>query len=183
MTETNKGRLSTRDIVYIGTFAAVMAACSWIMIPGPVPFTLQTMGVFVTIGLLGGKRGTLTVLIYILLGAVGVPVFGGFSGGIGILLGSTGGYIVGFLASALLMWAMEKLLGSRLWVLALSMVLGLMVCYFVGTLWFMAVYTRTTGPVGLAAVLGWCVIPFILPDLVKIVLSLFLTNRLRRFVK
>ena len=63
----------------------------------------------------GGKRGSLAVLIYILLGAVGIPVFAGFSGGIGVLLGNTGGYIVGFLFSALLMWLIEKLFGRKTW--------------------------------------------------------------------
>lgn len=170
-------------MVYIGTFAALMAACSWLMIPGPVPFTLQTLGVFTTLGILGGKRGTLAVVTYILLGAVGVPVFAGFSGGIGIMLGSTGGYIVGFLATALVMWLAEGLFGSSRLALGLSMVAGLTACYAVGTVWFMAVYTRTTGPIGLTAVLSWCVIPFIVPDLIKISISLLLTGRLRRFVK
>lgn len=177
----NKTKLTTRDIAYIGMFAAIMAACAWISIPAAVPFTLQTQGVFTTLGLLGGKRGTLAVLIYILLGALGLPVFAGFSGGLGVLLGTTGGYILGFLLSALAMWAMERFSQKTAW-LALSMVLGQLLCYAAGTAWFMLVYTRTTGPVGLTAVLGWCVIPFILPDLVKIGLSLILTTRLRRFL-
>ena len=76
--------------------AALMAVCSWISIPTAIPFTLQTMAVFLAVGLLGGKRGTLAVTAYVLLGAVGAPVFANFSGGIGILLGQTGGYILGF---------------------------------------------------------------------------------------
>jgi len=132
---------------------------------------------------LGGKRGSLSVLIYILLGAVGIPVFAGFSGGLGILLGQTGGYIVGFLFAALLMWAMEALPGKRTWVLGLSMVLGLIVCYAIGTVWFMVVYARNAGAVGLATVLGWCVIPFILPDLIKIALALVLSKRLGKALR
>ncbi len=170
----------TRDVVYIGVFAAIIAVCSWISVPATVPFTLQTMGVFAAVSLLGGRRGTLTVLAYILLGAVGLPVFSGFGGGVGVLLGTTGGYILGFLASALFMWGMEKAFGSGSVVLALSMVGGLLVCYAFGTAWFLAVYTRTTGAVGLATVLGWCVVPFIVPDLLKIAAVLLLTHRLRR---
>lgn len=177
--KTNK----TRDMVYIGIFAALIAICSWIAIPSAVPFTLQTLGVFTAVGLLGGKRGTLAVLVYILLGAVGVPVFAGFTGGISVILGTTGGYIVGFLASALLMWGMEKLWGSSKWVLAGSMIAGLVVCYAVGTLWFMAVYAKNSGAVGVGTVLSWCVVPFVIPDLVKIGIALLLTHRLRRFVK
>ena len=88
-------RSKTYDIVYIAVFAVIMAICSWISIPAAVPFTLQTFGVFVAVGVLGGKRGTLSILVFILLGAIGVPVFAGFSGGIGVLAGTTGGYIIG----------------------------------------------------------------------------------------
>ena len=84
-------RNKTLDMVYIALFAVLIAVCSWISIPTTVPFTLQTFGVFVTVGVLGGKRGSLAVLIYLLLGAIGVPVFAGFTGGMGIMLGNTGG--------------------------------------------------------------------------------------------
>ena len=76
-----KKKLSTKDMAYIGLFACLMAICAWISIPGQIPFTLQTMGVFLAVGLLGGKRGTLAVLVYVLMGAVGLPVFSGFTGG------------------------------------------------------------------------------------------------------
>lgn len=168
------------DMVYIGFFAALMALCSWIMVPSALPFTLQTMGVFLTMGLLGGRRGTLSVLTYILLGALGLPVFSGFTGGIGALLGATGGYIAGFLLSALVMWAMEVLFGTGRKVLALSMVLGLLTCYGFGSGWYLAVYAQGKG---LWAVLLQCVVPFMIPDLIKIAVALFLTGRLRRFVK
>lgn len=173
----------THDMVYIGIFAVLIAICSWISIPAAVPFTLQTMGVFLAVGILGGKRGTLAVLVYLLLGAVGIPVFAGFSGGIGVFLQSSGGYLAGFLLSALLMWGMEKLLGRSTVILGISMVLGLLVCYAAGTIWFMAVYTANTGAVGVGTVLAWCVIPFILPDLVKIAVALVLTKRLAGVVR
>ena len=175
-------RSKTYDIVYIAVFAVIMAICSWISIPAAVPFTLQTFGVFVAVGVLGGKRGTLSILVFILLGAIGVPVFAGFSGGIGVLAGTTGGYIIGFLFSALVMWAMEKLPGKNAFTQILSMILGLVVCYAFGTVWFMAVYSRANGPVGLAAVLGWCVIPFIIPDLVKIAVAFGLSKKLKKYV-
>ena len=124
MNTTTMQQNKTRDIVFIGIFAALIAICSWISIPTTVPFTLQTMGVFTAVGLLGGKRGSLAVLVYILLGLVGLPVFAGFSGGVGVLFGTTGGYIIGFLASALLMWGIETICGRGKIVLAVSMVLG-----------------------------------------------------------
>lgn len=178
-----KQRSKTFDMVYIGLFAVLMAICSWISIPTMVPFTLQTFGVFLAVGVLGGKRGSMAVLVYILLGIVGIPVFAGFTGGIGIILGNTGGYIIGFIFSALLMWGMEKALGKKTWVLALSMVLGLLVCYAFGTVWFMIVYAKNAGAVGLATVLSWCVIPFIIPDIVKIGLALALSKTLTRVIR
>lgn len=175
-TDSNK----TRDIVYMSVFTAMISICSWISIPASIPFTLQTMGVFMTVGLLGGKRGTLTVLTYILLGAIGVPVFAGLTGGVSVLLGTTGGYIIGFLLSALLMWGIETIMGRNQIVLAFSMVAGLIVCYVFGTAWFMLIYTQHSGVIGLSTVLGLCVIPFIIPDLIKIGVALFLTNRLKK---
>lgn len=177
------GRSKTYDVVYVGVFAVLIAICSWISIPTLVPFTLQTFAVFLTVGLLGGKRGTMAVLVYVLLGAIGIPVFAGFSGGMGIILNNTGGYIIGFIFSALVMWLIEHLMGKKIWVQGLSMILGLIICYAFGTAWFMIVYTRDTGAVGLATVLGWCVIPFIIPDIVKIALALILSNRLSRVIR
>lgn len=174
----NRGK--TYDMAYIGIFTVLITICSWISIPTAIPFSLQTFAVFLSVAVLGGKRGTLAVIVYVLLGAVGVPVFAEFTGGIGIILRSTGGYIIGFIFSALVMWLMESLLGKKLWVQAVSMVLGLLACYAVGTTWFMFVYMRDTGAVGLSTVLGWCVVPFILPDAVKIVLALTLSNTLRK---
>ena len=172
-------RGKTYDMVYIGVFTVLIAVCSWISIPAAVPFTLQTFGVFMAVEVLGGKRGTMAVLVYILMGAVGLPVFAGFQGGIGVIFNTTGGYIVGFLCSALIMWAAESLFGKKPLVRLLSMAAGLIACYVLGTIWFMVVYGRTTGAVGLMTVLGWCVIPFIIPDLVKIGLAYFISRKIR----
>jgi biotin transport system substrate-specific component len=162
MTSMTTTKIKTSDMTYIALFAVLIAICSWISIPTVVPFTLQTFAVFLTVGVLGGKRGTLSVLVYVLLGAVGIPVFAGFKGGLGVLLGNTGGYIIGFIFSALLMWGLEKAIGRSFWALILSMVLALIVCYAFGTAWFMLVYAKNVGAIGLSTVLGWCVLPFIL---------------------
>ena len=169
-------------MAYIGLFAVVIAICSWISIPTVVPFTLQTFAVFLAVAVLGGKRGTLSVIVYVLLGAVGLPVFSGFKGGIGVLLNTTGGYIIGFIFYALLMWAFEKAFGRKAWALILSMILALALCYAFGTIWFMIIYANNVGAVGLSAVLGWCVIPFIIPDLIKIALAFILSRRISRSV-
>ena len=99
-TNTRRG-FSLRDMALCSLFAAILAVSAWLTIPGEVPFTLQTFGVFAALGLLGGKRGTIALALYLILGAVGLPVFAGFRGGFGVLLGTTGGYIFGFLLSGL----------------------------------------------------------------------------------
>lgn len=180
------GRRKTYDMAYIAVFTVLIAICSWISIPTVIPFTLQTFAVFLAVEVLGGRRGTLAVTLYVLLGAIGVPVFAEFTGGLGIILRNTGGYIIGFILSALVMWLMEAVFIKKLHVQhvlviqAVSMVLGLLACYAAGTIWFMLVYMKDAGPVGLTTVLGWCVIPFMIPDAVKIALALMLGNILRK---
>lgn len=177
-------KIKTLDMAYVAMFAVLIAICAWISIPMTIPFTMQTFGIFLAVGVLGGKRGSLAVLVYLLMGIVGLPVFSGFTGGIGCLAGATGGYIVGFLLSALVVWAVEALTRSRkTWVLALGMVLGLLTCYAFGTAWYMYFYARSTGPIGLATALGWCVFPYVLPDLVKIALALIIRKRLSAAIR
>ncbi len=181
--EVTKSKITTKELVFTALMAVIIAVCSWISIPTTVPFTLQTFGVFMAVGLLGGKKGTISVLVYILLGAVGVPVFAGFSGGIGVLFGTTGGYIVGFLLSGLVYWAMTAAFGEKLPIMIIAMVIGLIVCYAFGTAWFMIVYAKNTAPIGLMTALGWCVFPFIIPDCIKIALAVVLTKQLKKYVK
>lgn len=172
----------TKDITLIAFAAGLMAVCSWISIPFAVPFTMQTFAVFASVGILGGKRGSLAVAVYILLGAIGLPVFSGFSGGIGVLFGLTGGYIAGFMFSALFMWLCEAMFGRGKKVLFLSMLGGLLICYAIGTAYFKYIYTRNTGDIGLLAVLSSCVFPFVIPDILKILLSMSLTGTIRKYI-
>lgn len=183
MSKSATTRMNTLDMAYVAMFAAIIAVCSWISIPATVPFTLQTFGVFLAVGVLGGKRGTMAVLTYLLLGMIGVPVFSGFAGGIGYMLGSTGGYIVGFIFTALTMWLMESLFGKKRWVLTFSMLLGILVCYVFGTVWFMWVYANNTGEIGWWTALLWCVVPYIIPDVLKILLALTFCRKLKVVIK
>lgn len=149
-----------------------MAVCAWITVPVfDIGFTLQTFGVFLTLSLLGGKWGTASVLIYLLLGSVGLPVFSGFRGGIGMLLGVTGGYLWGFLLSALGYWLLERF--GKL----PAMAAGQLICYLCGSLWF-AFYAG--GGIGL--ILLRCVVPYLIPDAGKIFLALRVSRRLEKHI-
>ena len=168
-----------------GLFAAIIAVCSWISIPIPpeIPFTMQTFAVFCALGTLGGSAGTAAILAYILIGVIGVPVYAEFTGGLGILLGSTGGYFAGFIFSGLVYWLITKLLGNKLPVQILAMTAGMLVCYLLGTLWFMLVIANNGGAMGFVSALALCVVPYIIPDAVKIALAIVVSRRLSKYVK
>lgn len=170
--------MKVRDMARGGLFVALMAVCAWISVPTPdIAFTMQTFAVALCLCLLGGKRGTFCIGVYLLLGAVGAPVFSGFRGGAGVLLGATGGYVIGFFFFGLVYW----LAGSRL-PKAVALMLGMLVCYCVGTIWFYWVYLQNGSAIGVGAVLIKCVLPFLLPDAVKLGLAVMLAGRLKKFV-
>ena len=178
MNHIRKQNYQTLDLTYTALGAVLIVLCSWISIPAAVPFTMQTFAVFFVLAALGGARGTASIFVYILLGTVGLPVFSGFTGGAGRLLGNTGGYIVGLLFTGLAYWLLTRLFGKTRVVQLLALAAGLLAVYAFGTAWFLFVYARTSGSVGLAAVLGWCVFPFLVPDLLKLALALYLARRL-----
>lgn len=164
-----------RKMVLASLLAALTTVCAWIQIPVlDIAFTMQTFAVFMTLGILGGRWGTVSIAIYLAMGAVGLPVFAGFQGGVGVLLGVTGGYIWGFLLSGLVYWSLERLCKPA------AMTVALLVCYLCGTLWF-SVYAGSG--VGLAAAAAKCVVPYLLPDAVKLVLALRLSARITRQVR
>lgn len=173
----------TRDMVLTALFAVLIAVCAWISIPTAIPFTMQTFGVFFALNFLGGKKGTICVVIYLLMGVIGIPVYANGTAGIGIIMGTTGGYMIGWIFSGLVMWLLQTLIGRQIWAQFVSMLSGLLVCYVIGTAWFMVVYAQAAGAIGLWAALCWCVFPFIIPDLAKLGLVLWFTQRLNKITK
>ena len=172
-----------RDLIYIASMAAVMAVCSWISFPVMgVPLTLQTMGVFLALRILGGRRGTAAVALYILLGMIGVPVFSGFNAGAAYLIGPTGGYITGFLAMAVLYWAFEKRLKPR-WLKNAALYGGLLVCYALGTAWFIYIMGTRGKPYSVGAAMSACVIPFLIPDAVKLIAAELVAGRVVHMIR
>lgn len=159
-----------QSMVRCGCCAALIAVCAWLALPvGQIAVTMQTFGIYLTLLLLGGGKGTVTCLVYLLLGAVGLPVFSGFQGGFGILLGPTGGYLWGFLVLCLCYWALRKHLGNTI-----SMILGTVFCYVCGTLWFYFVYGG-----GIWVILLQCVVPYLIPDALKLMMALYLHKRIK----
>ena len=186
MTTVRRSRaaFTAKDITLISMFTVIIAVCSWISVPVSIPFTLQTFAVFCALLMTGGKRGTFSVIVFIMLAAVGVPVLSGFTGGIGVLIGSTGGYILGFLLMGLIYWGAEHIFGEifNLPIKITVLIIGLLVCYLFGTAWFIVIYTRTSGTVSIGEAFMWCVKPFIIPDLLKLALSILISEHVRKYV-
>ena len=175
--------MRVRHMALCALFAALLAISAWISIPaGAVVFTLQTFTVALSLWLLGGKLGCLSIGLYLLLGIVGLPVFSSFQGGVGVLLNATGGYIIGFLVWGLLYWLLTAISPDSQKLQILAMVLGLIACYSFGTGWFNHLYVRQGGSGSLGIVILQCVVPYLLPDAIKLSLAFLLHRRLKRFV-
>ena len=174
--------MHSKNMARCALFSALMCLCAWISLPlGQNPITLQTFALFLTLELLGGKYGSLVCLVYLLLGGIGLPVFSGFRGGLGMLLGATGGYLWGFLLCALLFWLITALFGKSFPVRLIAYLAGLLLCYALGTLWFYCVYLQVGSALSIGFLILKCVVPFVLPDLLKLLLSLALAKKLKRF--
>lgn len=172
--------MKSKHMALCALFAALLALCAWISIPAAdAAFTLQTLGVALCLWLLGGKWGTVSIFVYLLLGAAGCPVFSGFQGGFGALLGATGGYLLGFLVWGLVYWLLCGCFPK--WRI-IAMVAGLLSCYAFGSIWFWQLYLHRGSGAGLGLVLVKCVVPYLLPDAIKLTCAWFLAKRLGRFV-
>ena len=173
-----------KDMVLIALFSAIIVICSLITIPSAIPFTLQTFAVFLCLNILGAKKGIISILIYIFLGVVGLPVFSNFNGGIGALLNVTGGYIIGFIFSALTFWLVTSVFNkkSRKIINLIASFMGLIVCYIFGTLWYILLFIKNGEAINFISAFTICVLPFIIPDILKIVLSVVISEKINKFI-
>ena len=185
--ELTKGKLTTVDICEIAAFAAIMAVLSQISIPMPagVPMTLQTLIVPLAGIVIGRKKGTLATLLYLLMGAVGIPVFASFQGGLGILLGMTGGFLISFPVLSYTAGLGHKL-GVKVRTssskpalyyatVVTALILGAVINYAFGTVWFMII-----AQADLAYSLAACVIPFIPTSIIKIAIVAIVGPELKK---
>ncbi|MGI6212738.1 MAG: biotin transporter BioY [Anaerovoracaceae bacterium] len=171
---------SVYNLVLVAMFAALITVCAWISFPLPftqVPISLATMAVGITACLLGWKRGTLAVIVYVLLGIAGVPVFAQFSAGLGVIAGPTGGYIVGYIVFAFVTGILLSVWGRKKYTVLNvtgAVLIGLFFCYLLGTLWY--VVSMHVTPI---AALTLCVVPFIPGDILKTIVTVILAVRLK----
>lgn len=187
-TKKKSKKSAAYSLALMGLFVAIESVCAWISIPiSEISITLQTFAVCLAGALLGWKRGLFATAAYLLLGAVGVPVFSGFTGGIARLVGPTGGYLIGFLFTAVLSGVggdlARRMRGKLFFLVAAAfMVLGVLLCYAFGTGWFMILMSGKGNPYTLFSALSLCVVPFLPFDLLKIALATALFSALKNRV-
>ena len=185
---TANSRPQVRSMAITALMAAVLCIIGPLSVPiGPIPLSLCLVGIYLSAYVLGMKHGTIAVLIYILLGAFGAPVFTGFAGGPAKLFGPTGGYIAGYILTALICGAFIELTENKkdslnrfaaIAIQLIGMIIGLAACYLLGTLWFMF-----SAKVGFTQALMTCVVPFVVFDLIKIALGMTLGLTIKKALK
>ncbi|MCM1167507.1 MAG: biotin transporter BioY [Ruminococcus sp.] len=172
-----KGLFNVRSMVFMALFAALICIAGPMSMPLPgglIPISMGTFAIYLTGALLGGKRGTVSVVVYILLGTVGLPVFTNFMGGFAKVMGPTGGYIIGYIPLVLITGIFADIPSKKHWTMPAGMALGTVVMYAFGTAWYMIM---TGAP--LAAALVDCVVKFIPGDTVKIVVAVVIAVPLK----
>lgn len=177
--------MKVKRIVLISLMACLICVCSWLTIPMAVPFTMQTFAIFCALILLGGIDGTIAIMLYVVIGMIGVPVFSGFRGGVGHILGPTGGYIIGFVATGLIYLLFELCMKrqepkKKLIFEIIALVIGLFACYLIGSLWFY--FVSDSSDYNFFRILMICVVPYIIPDILKLVLALVISKRLKKVI-
>jgi len=173
----SKNKLSIRDLCRIAIFTAFVAICAQIAIPlGPVPQTLQTWGIMLAGLVLGAKHGTMAIIVYVLLGAAGAPVFAAFNGGIAHIVGPSGGFILSFpIIAAIVGLAPKK--DSHLWLFC-GIVFALAINFAAGALQFSLVTGNS-----MAAAFGLVVLPFLPNAAMQIVVLTTAGKRIRTLGK
>lgn len=170
---------SIKALVCIALNVSFITVCSWISLPFTVSFTLQTFAIFLIAFLFSAKVCLLSVLTYISIGFLGVPVFSGFQAGPTALFGATGGYLIGFIPCVFLTSFIAKKTKGNSLSLFFASLIGLIICYFFGTLWYVIVYMSFTDIFkSLIFASTYCVLPFIIPDIIKILLAITISKRL-----
>ena len=173
-----KNFFNLKDMVLMALFAALTCVLAPLAVPiGPVPISLTNLVIYFSLYVLGWQRATITYIVYLLLGLVGLPVFSGFSGGVGKLLGPTGGYLIGFIFLAAIAGFFVEKFPAKIYMHVVGMIIGMALCYIFGTAWL-------AGQLGMSfvAALGIGVIPYLPGDTAKIIIAIIAGPQIRKAV-
>ncbi len=166
----------TYDISLVAFFTTLLVISSWFTIPFVIPFTLQTLVIFICILVLNLKKSILILIIYFILGVIGIPVFNSFQSGIGVFVGPTGGFLIGFIPMIIISTLLKKVFTktNNNILVFLSLFIGLICCYIISVLWYILIYDTTTNLINVLSIL---VLPFIIPDIIKIIIAMLIAKR------
>lgn len=169
-------KITIKEMAICGIFAALMCIAGPLSVPiGPVPVSLTNLAIYFAVMIIGTKISLISYIVYLLLGTVGLPVFSGFSGGLSKLVGPTGGYLVGFILMLIISGIAAELSKRNIVITILGMIVGTAAAYLLGTVWFVCQQKCS-----FAYAMGICVEPFIIFDLIKIVIAFILGNEVRK---
>ena len=174
-------KLNTKDMTQIALFTTIIIISSWLNVTifSFIPFTLQTSAIFLCLLTLNKKNSLYCILLYIIMGCIGLPVFSGFKGGAQALFGPTGGFIIGFIIMGLINFITYNK-NHKLYLRFIIMLISLCALYFFGVVWFVNVYTKS--PITLIEAYNICVAPFIIFDISKLLLACLTTNRISKLI-
>ena len=174
----------TYNISLIAFFTTLLVISSWFTIPFIIPFTLQTLVIFILILVLDLKKSLLILLIYCLLGIIGIPVFSSFQSGLGVFLGPTGGFLIGFVPMIIVSNILLKTISNKkngnldnktnFFMSFFALFIGLLCCYTIATIWYGLVYDTTTSSLNIIIAI---ILPFILPDIIKIIIAIIIAKK------
>lgn len=171
-------RRRTINVAKTALVVALLCVCAWVTVPfGAVVFTLQTLGAMIALQTLGGVGGLAAISIYLLLGALGLPVFSSFGGGLGVFFGPTGGFLFGFFGGAVAYLLVERICKTRKCGRVFGLCAFLAVCYLFGCGYYALVYKE-----GLGGVLAVCVLPYVVPEVLKLLLAIAVGGRIVRYL-
>ncbi len=168
-----------KNMALISMCTAFICISAWITVPFAVNFTLQTFAVFLVCSLFDLKISLVSILLYMALGICGLPVFSGFGAGFGVLFGPTGGYLVGFVFVPAIMYIFLRKNRMHAGIRCISMCISLFVCYLFGSLWYYFGFSAYSD-ITFAEILAICILPFIFPDILKIILACSVSSRLMK---
>lgn len=172
-----KGRTAT--IATIGLGAAIICVLAPLSFPvGLVPISLATFAIYIISAITGMYKSTFSVVIYLALGAIGLPVYSNFTGGIARLLGPTGGYLMGYIVCAFVIGIIVDRFPDKIAAYPISMIIGTAFCYALGTVWYAYVWRHC----GFIDALKICVVPFLIVDAIKIAIASFLAYTVRKSI-
>ncbi len=171
--------MKTIDLCKISIFTVFLIVCSQISIPMVVPFTLQTLAIYLLLSYFNDVRALYSIFLYLLLGLLGFPVFANLSGGINVLFGATGGFLFGFITLGIVYLILVKFKVTKY----IASIIALFVLYVVGTVWFSVMYLNELTLNSIQIALGFTVYPFIVFDIIKMYLGIFIGESSKKYTR